>query len=249
MTSATPSAMPVSITHLAAGTPWWIYAIVIAALAVHIGGGNVAIVAGYGAVSVRKGGHWHRTLGKVFVVAMLAMATVASALAVFIQQRSNIAAGILAGYLVATAWLTVKPQTRQTIALERAATLVPLGLALLFFGWGIEAVRNGGKLEGYASPFYFVFAGIATLFVLLDAKVMLRGGVAGTQRIARHLWRMCFALFFAAGSFFLGQQKVMPVWMHGSPLLFIPALAPLGFLIFWLIRVRLKRPRVAAVAA
>jgi uncharacterized membrane protein len=248
MTPTTSSAMPLSITHLAAGTPWWIYAIVIAALTVHIGGGGVAIVAGYGAVSVRKGGRLHRTFGKVFVAAMLAMATVAAALAIFIQQRSNIAAGILAGYLVATAWLTVKPRSRQTIALERAATLVPVGLAVLFFVWGVEAVRNGGKLEGYASPFYFIFAGIAALFVLLDAKVMLRGGVAGAQRIARHLWRMCFALFFAAGSFFLGQQKVMPAWMHGSPLLFIPALAPLALMIFWLIRVRMKR-RPKTIAA
>jgi len=230
--------MPVSITHLAAGTPWWIYAIVIAALAVHIGGGNVAIVAGYGAVSVRKGGHWHRTLGKVFVVAMLAMATVASALAVFIQQRSNIAAGILAGYLVATAWLTVKPRTRQTIALERAATLVPLGLALLFFGWGIEAVRNGGKLEGYASPFYFVFAGIATLFVLHDAKVMLRGGVAGTQRIARHLWRMCFGLWIAAGSVFLARQQLSPAFLRNTGALYFLTALPLLMMIFWLVRIR-----------
>ena len=47
-----------------------------------------------------------------------------------------------------------------------------------------------------------------------------------------------FALFFAAGSFFIGQQKVMPLWMQGSPVLYVLGLAPLAFLIFWLIRVR-----------
>ncbi len=65
-----------------------------------------------------------------------------------------------------------------------------------------------------------------------------RGGISGNPRIARHLWRMCAALFIATGSFFLGQQKVMPEWMQGSPLLFVPALAPLVLMIFWLIRIR-----------
>ena len=69
--------------------------------------------------------------------------------------------------------------------------------------------------------------------------MILRGGVSGGQRIARHLWRTCFALFFAASSFFLGQQKVMPVFMHGSPILFLPEIAILGLMIFWLFRVRL----------
>jgi hypothetical protein len=52
---------------------------------------------------------------------------------------------------------------------------------------------------------------------------------------------MCAGLFFAAASFFLGQQKVMPQFMHGSPVLWVLGLAPLGFMIFWLIRVR-RRP-------
>jgi len=53
----------------------------------------------------------------------------------------------------------------------------------------------------------------------------------------------CFALFFAAASFFLGQQKVMPAFMHGSPLLYIPALAPLALMIYWLVRVRFPKQR------
>ena len=64
------------------------------------------------------------------------------------------------------------------------------------------------------------------------------GGVSGAPLIARHLWRMCFALFFACANFFLGQQKVMPAFMHGSPFLFVPEIAVLALMIFWLIRVR-----------
>jgi hypothetical protein len=85
---------------------------------------------------------------------------------------------------------------------------------------------------------YFVFASFAAFAIAADFKVILHGGISGAQRIARHLWRMCFALFFAAAFFFLGQQGSMPRFMHGSPLLFIPALAPLVLMFFWLFRVR-----------
>jgi hypothetical protein len=70
-----------------------------------------------------------------------------------------------------------------------------------------------------------------------DLRMLLRGGVFGNKRIVRHLWRMCFGLFVATGSFFLGQQQVFPVSMRGSPVLFIPALLPLALMIFWLLRV------------
>jgi len=39
-----------------------------------------------------------------------------------------------------------------------------------------------------------------------DVRMLVRGGVLGAKRIARHLWRMCFGLFIAAGSFSWGLQ-------------------------------------------
>ena len=70
--------------------------------------------------------------------------------------------------------------------------------------------------------------------------MILRGGIAGSARIARHLWRMSAALTIASGSFFLGQQRVMPAAMRGSPWLFVPVFAPLLLMVFWLIRVRFR---------
>ena len=77
-----------------------------------------------------------------------------------------------------------------------------------------------------------------TLAATGDLRMIVRGGISGTARIARHLWRMCFALFFATGSFFLGQQKVMPAFMHGSPILVVLGIAPLVLMFYWLRRVR-----------
>ena len=70
---------------------------------------------------------------------------------------------------------------------------------------------------------------------------MLTGRLEGAQRIARHLWRMCFALFVASGSFFLGQAQVFPKPVRIYPLLAIPALLPLLLMLYWLARVLFTR--------
>lgn len=70
--------------------------------------------------------------------------------------------------------------------------------------------------------------------------MLIGGRVTGLKRIVRHLWRMCFGLFVATGSFFLGQQQVFPSFVRGSSVLFVPAILPLVLMIFWLIRVRFK---------
>ena len=84
---------------------------------------------------------------------------------------------------------------------------------------------------------HFFMGSVMLLAAAGDIRMLVRGGVFGAKRIVRHLWRMCFGLFVATGSFFLGQQQVFPAWLRGSPALFVPALLPLALLIFWLFRV------------
>src|SRR3954451_1005374 len=100
---------PISLTHFLPAAPSWVYGLILATLAVHIGAACAAIVAGYGAMAVRKGGNLHRRFGLVFVGAMLVMASTASSLAVRLHERANIPAAILAFYLVLRAWITVRP--------------------------------------------------------------------------------------------------------------------------------------------
>jgi len=63
--------------------------------------------------------------------------------------------------------------------------------------------------------------------------MLLHGGVSGAKRIVRHLWRMSFAFWIAAFSFLLGQQKVLPAYIRGLKLLFVPPLLILIVLIYW----------------
>jgi len=97
----------------------------------------------------------------------------------------------------------------------------------------------------------FFMGSVMLLAAAGDVRMLVRGGVLGAKRIARHLWRMCFGLFIAAGSFFLGPSNrplrllsAVGLGQHLSPALFstglylVLTILPLILLIFWLVRVR-----------
>jgi len=94
---------------------------------------------------------------------------------------------------------------------------------------------------GVPAGMNFFMDSVVLLAAAGDIRMLMRGGISGAQRIARHLWRMCFGLFIASGSFFLGQQQVFPHWLRKTNVLFIPAILPLILLIFWLFRVRFTK--------
>ena len=214
-------------------------------LIVHVSAGCLGILSGAAALSVRKGERPHRAFGTVFFLCMLTVSALAVYLAIYVPPiaaggappSASVSVAILTIYLVTTAWMTIR-RTEGTIGrFEKSALLVAsvVSAALLIFGLhaaSIPTARPGGYVP------YFVFASFAAFAAVGDFKMILRGGIFGARRIARHLWRMCFALFFAASFFFLGQQKIMPVYMRGSPLLLALGIAPLLAMIFWLIRVR-----------
>jgi hypothetical protein len=61
------------------------------------------------------------------------------------------------------------------------------------------------------------------------------------RRLARHLWRMCYALFIASMSFFLGQTDEIPEALRITPLLVLLAFLPALVMLYWLWRVRYRR--------
>jgi hypothetical protein len=86
-----------------------------------------------------------------------------------------------------------------------------------------------------------MFGVVALLAGVGDLRMMRSGGLRGAARLARHLWRMSFALFIAALSFFIGQAKVIPEPIRIPGLLALPVLAVLVTMLYWLWRVRARR--------
>jgi hypothetical protein len=208
---------------------------------VHVSAGSIALFSGVVAVFVRKGARLHRAFGTVFFVSMLIMAATASYVAFLVHRQSMIVAGILTLYLVATAWTTVRRKEPSVGLFDYGALAAVLGCVVAYLVLGRQAMNSPkGALDGFPAAMFFGTACIALLPAVLDLNVIRAGGISGAARIARHLWRMCMALFFAAGSFFTnGLPRVLPASMHGSPILLVPILVPLALMVFWLIRVRL----------
>ena len=219
-------------------------------LVIHIGGGITGLLSGAVAMSFRKGSRGHIVAGQVFVAAMLTMAAAGTTLAVMKSQTGNIMGGLVTLYMVSTAWAAARRPEGRTGVFEWAALAAVLIIGAVMLTFGVQAVCSPTGLKGgYPPPIYFIWFVIAALSAAGDVRMLVRGGLFGTQRIARHLWRMCFGLFIASGSFFLGQQKVFPVFLRGMKIWFVPAFLPLLLMIYWLIRVRLKKTYQIAAPA
>jgi hypothetical protein len=221
-------------------------------LIVHICGGTLGLLSGTAAMSFRKGSPRHVLAGRVFVASMLTMGALATCLAITRNQPSNIGGGILTVYLIGTAWLTARRRDGETSRFDWVALLFPLALGILLWMNGLKVVRSGARSQGGVPAGMMFFMGsICLLAAAGDVRMLVRGGVFGAKRIARHLWRMCFGLFIAAGSFFFGPSNrplrllsTVGLGKYLSPALFsttlysILTLLPLILLIFWLVRVR-----------
>ncbi len=219
-------------------------------LPIHVAAGGLAIVFGFTALFVKKGGTIHRRSGLLFVYAMLIMGTTASILE-FLKGAAvtNVVAAVLSIYFVGTALTAVRPPSRWTRAINIAALTVAVGLALALIVGGIKGVSTPGLSSG-GVPFRtigmmsFILATVLTLAAAGDVRFMRSGLPRGGPRLARHLWRMCFALFIAAGSFFSIRErvaKVLPEPFTTGPMRALPILLLFGAMFYWLWRVRRRR--------
>ena len=208
-------------------------------LVAHIASGIVAIVAGGVAVASRKGGRIHRLAGNWFFGSMLTLGISASILEPFrTPVPGSPIVGVLVCYFILTSWVTARRRDGATGWFEVLACVVALGIAAATVWDGITGVSPTPVGPG---P-HFAVAGFCLLAGLLDLRVVLRKRLTAGERIRRHLWRMCLAFFIATGSFFIGQQDVMPEAVRGSPILFVLGFAPLAIMLFWLVRIRFAKP-------
>jgi hypothetical protein len=224
-------------------------------LVVHICAGSLGLLSGTAAMSFRKGSPRHVLAGKVFVASMLTMGALAVYLAITRHQPNNIGGGILTCYLIGTAWLTARRRDGETSRFDWVALLIPLTFGIFSWTNGLKVVRSGASSQdGVPVGMTFFMGSVMLLAAAGDVRMLVRGGVFGAKRIARHLWRMCFGLFIAAGSFFLGPSNrplrllsAVGVGKYLSPALFsttlylILSVLPLILLIFWLVRVRFTK--------
>ena len=212
-------------------------------LVVHVLAGGLGLVSGFVALYAAKGTRLHRRSGIVFACAMLAMCAAGLLVAVVrdVAPAVNVPAALLTAYLVITAMVTVRHPAGWSRRLDVGLMLVALVVGVTDAAFAVEVLANGGERDGMPAFPFLMFGAVGLLASAGDARMLRAGGVRGAARIARHLWRMSFALFIAALSFFIGQAKVIPEPVRIPPLLALPVLAVLVTMLYWLWRVRARR--------
>lgn len=209
---------------------------------IHVVAGAAVLLSGAAALSLRKGSSHHARTGSWFFGSMLVMAGTGSVIAASMPERGTATVGIFCCYLVATSWASARRRDGVAGHFELAGLFVALACMAAFLAIGLIGLQEpDGRLDQLPAPVHFPFAALAALAAALDLNFILRRELSGVQRIARHLWRMSAAMLIATFSFFLGQQDNMPVFMRGSPLLYLPPLAVLAAMIFWIFRVRYSK--------
>jgi len=211
-------------------------------LPLHITAGLLGLVSGAVALCAPKGAWLHRKSGILFVFSMLALSISGAGIALLSGGEASVVGAILAAYLVTTALTTVRPPSPRSrwLALGLTAVAFALGLGSVALGFDTLATPSGTR-DGIPAIIFFKFGAVALLAAAFDVRVIRSGALQGTRRLARHLWRMCFALYIATGSFFLGQADRIPKPLRITPLLVLLAFLPLLVMFFWLWRVRSRR--------
>lgn len=216
---------------------------------VHVVGGGLALVSGFVALYAAKGARTHRASGTLFVYAMLVMSLTGAAIAAVQGGEGSVIAGVTTAYLVVTALTTMRTPAGWTRRTDVGLMVLALVVGSTSLALGVATVASPTGTRDGLPPFpFFMFGIVGLLGAAGDLRVLRAGTPRGTARLRRHLWRMCWALWIATSSFFLGQAKVFPAAIRKPPLLAIPVLLVLVTMLWWLWRTRSRR-RAAAVVA
>jgi hypothetical protein len=212
-------------------------------MSIHVSTGLVAVLAGSVALIVRKGHKLHRRAGNIFFGSMLLMASTGMVIAWLKPMMITLIAGAFTAYLVSTSWVTIKRKTAEINWFDYTAFIAALMIGLVGLKFGLDASNSeSGLKDGFSAEPYFFFCFLAWLSAALDLNLIIRKGMVGAHRLARHLWRMCFALYIAMGSLFTGPgASAFPESIRGTFILTVPENAVALLMFFWLARVFWKK--------
>ncbi|WP_233352002.1 hypothetical protein [Hyphomonas neptunium] len=214
---------------------------------IHILFGTISIVAGASAMVLKKGAKLHRLSGRVFAVSLVLSSVAGCCLALIVDdQFLAFLAGVLTVYLVGSGVLAAAGRAGQRSHLAMFAIASTLTGAMFWLAW--EASRaEAGTMLGYGPGPYIFLGAICLIATLGDVRTLIARTLGPADRLSRHLWRMSFGFFIAAGSLFTGPgASAFPQSVRESGVLSLPEPLILLLMIFWLIRVRWRSaPRTA----
>jgi hypothetical protein len=187
----------------------------------HIIAGSFVLLFGIGALIFSKGEKLHRYSGNLFFFSLLLMAGSGA----YFADDPTIA--ISSVYFASTAWVIVLMPDKKIGVFDIVAFIVISVISANFFYAAITSE------PGFMVTMFYIFGSVALLAALLDLNMIIRGGISGAHRIARHLWRMCYALLGAVLSFVANTSDKWPNFIDAN----LPIYLLIVMIFYWLIRV------------
>lgn len=215
-------------------------------LVFHICAGAIALLAGYSVIIAKKGQLAHKYLGRVYVVAMLALGLTGTYIAIMRGIPLSMLNGLVLCYFVLSSINTIWQAPKQTNAYDKLLFTFVI-MITIGFGWYSYLITQieSKELGGFGIEAYIVFGSVMALCCIGDYRFLIRGGLSGNSRLVRHLWRMFFPLLMSTAAFFLGQAKHLPESLQRTELLMLPVISVVITIIYWSVKLQVKRTELS----
>jgi hypothetical protein len=192
-------------------------------LIIHIIAGSFLLLFGISALYFSKGQSKHRIVGNLFFLSLLVMVLSVPKL------LEDPVMAILSAYYGTTAWAIILRKENSTGIFEILAMLAITIVSIILF----NVVLTSTSLPPTFKFILSIWAVVTALSAMLDLNMILRGGLSGKHRIARHAWRTCCALLGAVMSFSINTDKYWPDFVNNNILIY----STIGILFFWVFRI------------
>lgn len=199
---------------------------------IHFPTGTVTILAAIIAFYYSKGSTKHKKAGQIFIISMLIMLISGGVAGALKGSVGDIFLAALLFYTVFTAWLTVRHRQPMIGIIEYLALVY-----IIIFG--LVAISINPQSYKVEEPALFIFYAImSVIFAVGDIRNILLKGMKQTHRLARHIWRIFFALVWAALAFGDKIIKMLDSTIEQLPyVVVIPAIIVLCIMIYWLLKI------------
>ncbi len=174
----------------------------------HVVCGGLVLALGCFALAARKGGTWHRFVGRAYVVFMLATCASAFWLALDTQSSFLVALSVFTAYLAFSGFRIVRLRARAVRRPGAIDWLVTLSLTSASVVLAIQSfVIVDGHLRLRVVP--LVFATIGTVLAVLDLVRFIRRGARITG-LPRHVVHMVSSFIAAVTAFSVINFTFLP---------------------------------------
>lgn len=204
----------------------------------HFMTGAIALLAGYSVIICKKGEASHRILGRIYVVSMLLLGLTGTIVALEREVPLSMMNGLVLCYFVLSALNIIWQPANRSNSYDKLLLLFAAMLTMGFAWFSYQTTQNhDGKLGGFGIAAYIAFGSVMAFCTIADYRYVKRGGLSGSSRLVRHLWRMFFPLFMSTAAFFLGQSKHLPQALQQIEFVLAPVVLVILAAIYWIIKV------------